>query len=132
MQLTVTRKDQRTTVSVVLGEMPASDEKPDPGEKAGAGGSLGAQVAPLTSDVMKQLDLPETTTGVVVLGLQRGGRAAEAGLRPGDVIQEVDRAPVKSPKDVDQAFGKDDKRPHVLLVLRDGRTHYVAIAAEPR
>jgi serine protease Do len=132
VQLTLMRRDQRTGVSVVLGEMPAAEEKPGPGEKPGAGGTLGAQVAPLTADVMKQLDLPENTAGVVVLGLQPGGRAAEAGLRPGDVIQEIDRAPVKSPKDVDQAFGKNDKRAHVLLVLREGRTHYVAIPEEAR
>ena len=132
VQLTIVRENQRTTVSALLGEMPVSDEKPGQSDRPGAGGTLGAQVAPLTADVMRQLDLPEGTTGVVVAGVQPGGRAAEAGLRPGDVIQEIDHTTVKSPKDVDRVFAKTDTHAHVLLVLRGGRTHYVVIPGEEK
>ena len=62
--------------------------------------------------------------------VQPGSRAAEAGLRPGDILQEIDRTPVRSPDDVRKAVAKDGKRSHLSLVLRDGHTHYVAIPPE--
>jgi hypothetical protein len=46
------------------------------------------------------------------------------------VIEEVDKSHVRSPDDVKKALEKDGKRPHLLLVLREGITHYVAIPPE--
>ena len=57
-------------------------------------------------------------------------RAAEAGLRPGDVLQEIDKTPVRSPDDVKKAMAKDGSRTHLYLILREGITHYVAIPPE--
>ena len=54
-------------------------------------------VEPLTRDRARELGIA-ATSGVVVVDVQSGGRAADAGLRPGDVIVEVDRKPVNDPK----------------------------------
>jgi serine protease Do len=63
-----------------------------------------------------------------VRGVQDGSPAANAGLRPGDVITEVDRMPVKSADDLKQAMGKHAKdRPALFLVHRDGGTIYIAL-----
>jgi serine protease Do len=56
-----------------------------------------------------------------------GSRAAEAGLRPGDLIQEIDKTRVHSPDDLKKALAKDGKQTHLLLVFREGMTHYVAV-----
>jgi hypothetical protein len=46
------------------------------------------------------------------------------------VIEEVDKTRIRSPDDMKKALEKDGKRPHLLLVLREGITHYVAVPAE--
>ena len=70
---------------------------------------------------------PETK-GVVVAEVDPSSHAAEAGLRTGDVIQELNHQPVKSVKDFDQAAAsskKDD--PMLLLVKRQGNTLFLAV-----
>src|SRR5262249_21740842 len=47
--------------------------------------------------------------GVLVRGVQDGSPAANAGLRAGDVISEINRTPVKSPDDVREAMAKRPK-----------------------
>jgi serine protease Do len=127
--LGVLRHGARRTVEVTLGEMPSEPSKPG-APPPSATGALGIQIAPLTPDLARRLDVPEGTNGVVVTGVQQGSRAADLGLRPGDVIQEVDNGPVRSPGDLKKALEADAKRPHVLLVLREGVTHYVAVPPE--
>ena len=88
------------------------------------------EVAPLTPELARRLDVPPDTTGVVISGVQPDSRAAEAGLRPGDVIQEIDKGRVRSPDDVKKALEKDARGTHLVLVYREGTTHFVAIPPE--
>jgi len=60
----------------------------------------------------------------------RPGAAADAGLRQGDVIQEVNRKPVTSVADFEQAIRQAGNQTVVLLVNRGGSTLYLAL--EPR
>ncbi len=55
------------------------------------------------------------------------GPAAEAGVRPGDVIQEVNRRPVRSAKDFAQAVEHAGNGDLVMLVNRAGGTAYLVI-----
>jgi S1-C subfamily serine protease len=50
----------------------------------------------VTPDLVRKLGLPPGIQGAVVIEVLPGGLAAEAGLRPGDVIQEVNRRQVRS------------------------------------
>jgi serine protease Do len=132
LALGVVRDGKRLEASAVLGEMPGVEQQRPPAAPAGAGTPLGVQVSPLTPDLARRLGLPEgaASTGVVIMMVQPGSRAAEAGLRPGDVIQEVDRAAVRSPEDLKRAVDKAGKKPLLMLVLRDGHTAFVAVPAE--
>ena len=126
--LGVLRNGARRDVTVTLGELPAEEKKAAPA--ASATGAIDLPIAPLTPDLAQRLEVPEGTSGVVVTGVLPGSRAADAGVRPGDIIQEIDKAQVRSPEETRKALEKDGKRPHLLLVLRQGATHYVAIPAE--
>ncbi len=127
VRLRVVRDGARRDVTATLGEMPADERKPGAAPPS-ATGAMGMAIAPLTPDLARRLDVPVGSTGVVVSGVQPGSRAAEAGLRPGDVIQEIDKAPVRSPDDVKKAL--DAKGTHLLLVYREGSTHFVAVPPE--
>ena len=55
------------------------------------------------------------------------GRAADAGLRPGDVIQEVNRQPVQAAKDFARAVQQAGNGDLVVLVNRNGSAAYIPI-----
>ena len=60
--------------------------------------------------------------GALVIGIEPGGRAEAAGLRPGDVITQVDGAPVKDLHHFHDALWR--RRPEdvvVITVSREGR-----------
>ena len=88
---------------------------------------LGVAAVDVTPEVARKLGLPPGTQGAVVVEVLPGGLAADSDLRPGDVVVEVNRKPVRSVRDfaraVEEAGGKD----LVMLVNRGGTTAYVAI-----
>jgi serine protease Do len=87
----------------------------------------GLSVDDLSPAVAQQLDLPAGTTGVVIVNVEPGSAAAEAGLRRGDVISEVARKPVGSVAEFNQAIraaGTDDV---LLLVNRGGNSMFVVV-----
>jgi serine protease Do len=65
---------------------------------------------------------------VVVDTVSPSSRAADAGLQPGDVIQQVNHQSVSSVKDYTQALSTSKKdAPVLLLVNRDGGTMFLAV-----
>jgi S1-C subfamily serine protease len=82
-------------------------------------------VEPLTSERARELGV-DAKTGVVVASVEPGSRAANAGLREGDVIEEVDRKAVKSVDELRSALNAGDA-PALLLVHRGGATVFVTL-----
>jgi Do/DeqQ family serine protease len=94
---------------------------------AGGAGKLGVSVVPLTPDLGSQLGIKRGVQGVVVQSVDPEGAAAQVGIEAGDVIQECNRQPVRSPADLQSALGKSDGRPALLLINRNGQTVTVAV-----
>ena len=65
--------------------------------------------------------------GLVITQVNPDSRAADAGLREGDVIQEVNRQPVQTVEDLRAAVRKTTNRPVLLLVEREGRSQFVTV-----
>jgi Do/DeqQ family serine protease len=89
--------------------------------------SLGVSVAPLTPELASRYKLPREARGIVVQDVDPDGRAADAGIRPGDVIEEVNRQPVQSVEDLRAALRKSTDRPVLLLVNREGTSRFVTV-----
>ena len=70
----------------------------------------------LTPDMAERLELPRGTKGVVVIGVEAGEAAEEAGLSRGDVIVSVNGAPVGSVAEFEQEI--DRARPDGVARLR--------------
>ena len=93
------------TVSVTLGELPDSavagndqNDNPDSGT-AKADALDGVTVADMDADVRSQLRVPAGIRGAIVTDVDRDSNSAEAGLRPNDLIVEINRQPVDNAKD---------------------------------
>ena len=63
------------------------------GAEAQGQGKIGSALQTLTPDVASSLGLDRGTKGAVITDVLAGSPAEEAGLKPGDVIVEVDRRP---------------------------------------
>ncbi len=88
---------------------------------------LGATLATLTGDIKARLNLPTDSRGVVVTALDPQGRAAEEGLRVGDVIERVGSTEVNTPADVLQALDKATTHAVLLLINRGGNDIFVGL-----
>ena len=125
------RDGAERTVAVKLGELPNDAQRSGvTGGSPGSGALDGVSVEELDSQTLQQLHLPPGTKGVVVSEVADGSSASVAGLEPGDVIQEVDRARIGSVSDFDRAVRRGPGHTVLLLVNRHGNTSYIAI--EPR
>ncbi|HEY9285887.1 MAG TPA: PDZ domain-containing protein, partial [Pyrinomonadaceae bacterium] len=88
---------------------------------------LGVTVRPLTPEIARQLELRAGAQGLVVDEVDPAGPASDAGLRPGDVIEQVNRQPVRSNDELAAALARAGARPVLLLVNRRGTTFFVTV-----
>ena len=68
-----------------------------------------------------------TCKGLLVQDVEPDGRAADAGIQPGDVIVEVNRKPVASVDDLRAAVRGAADRPLLLLVNREGQDLFLTV-----
>ena len=107
---------------VKVGEM---EEKTEVVKTHSTKKSLGITVQNVTPEIAKGLGLKKET-GVVVTRVEPGSPAADAGIQTGDVIQEVNRKPVKNVEDFVQKAEKAKDQDHVLLFLQRGQNNLFA------
>jgi len=90
---------------------------------------LGASVENLTEQLGEYFGV-KGGEGALVRSVRKGSPGDEAGLRAGDVIQQVGREPVETPKEAAAKLkdAKDSKKPVLMKVYREGSTRFVAIA----
>ncbi len=80
----------------------------------------GVEVSDIDAAARRQLNLPANVSGAVVTSVDPESNSADAGLRQGDVILEIDRHPVRTADDAVQ-LAKDAKGKRVgLRIWREG------------
>ena len=112
--ITFLREGDKKTVNVKIAKRDDSElmAKKEPESS----GELGIQIAEITPETAKQFGHSETDKGVLVVGVEPGSKADEAGVRQGDLVKEVNRKPVNSVSELRSAVEKNDKLQ--LLVKR--------------
>jgi len=88
----------------------------------------GVTVGDIDPDTRKKFDIPESSKGVVITDVEQDSPSAEAGLKPGDVIHEINREPVSTAKQAVDLSEKVKKEKKVLLrVSTKGNSRYVIV-----
>src|SRR5215469_12763570 len=138
VEIEVNRESQSKIINVELAEMPAGEaeegaettpEESTQAEKATVFG--GVAVADITDDIRTALNLSKDIKGAVIADIDADSPAAKAGLREGDVIQEVNKQSVRNAKDLVAISKKLKPNEKILIrVWSQGRSGFVAL--EPK
>ena len=126
----ILRDGSEKHVSVKLDEASASksarmrDTEPGASEDTT---SLGVAVAPLTPELAERAHASKDARGLIVEDVNPDGRAAAAGIQAGDIIQEVNRQPVKSVDELKAALRKTSDKPTLLLIHRQGSDIFLTV-----
>lgn len=132
-EITVLRNGKEVKASVKLGERSAHNASVQtPGK--GEGSDLGVSIKPLTPEDARALQIPADVKGLLVVGVNNGSPAAEAGLRNGDVILSANLKPVTSAGELSSIVRKDGKeRGAVMLQInRRGESFFVTVALDKK
>jgi len=121
------REGKPAQTQVALAELPDEDQRQT--AEAQGQGKIGLGLQTLTPDVASSLGLERGTRGAVVTDVLSGSPAERAGLKPGDVIVEVDRQPVASSDEAVSALRSPAKNGggHLLRVRGASGTRFVTI-----
>jgi serine protease Do len=134
------REGKEVTVETVLAERPADVDlastdapgaKPADMTKPTDITGLGLKVAPVSQDLKDKFQLGADQKGVVITDVAPNTPAAERGLKPGDVIMEVQQAEVAAPADIQKqvdAARKADRKNVLMLIQREGGVQYVPLS----
>ena len=123
----IIRDEKEKTLKVQLGTMPLNQQAAlSPMEQKSP---WGLTVQEITPDLASHLGLNPDEKGVVISDVKSGSPAADAGLRPGDIIKEVDRKEITSLDDYNKAIKKADRNEGgvLLLIKRGNGTLFVVL-----
>ena len=128
VSMKVLRDGGTKTLSVTVKEVPGAEKVAKADSKGNDTGTLnGVGVSDLDEQVRKQFEVPENVNGAVVTQVEPDSAASEAGLKAGDVIQEINRKPVKSAEAAVQMTEKATDKTTLLRIWREGGSHYVVV-----
>jgi len=132
VEVTALRNGRDQNFQVALAELPdkpapASDDE-DSTNGSGVGtGKFGITVQPLTAETAGRYGLDANDEGLLVTRVDQAGSAAEAGIRQGDLIQEVNRQPVKTVAEFSAAIQRSGGKPALVLVKRRNAVTYLTL-----
>jgi serine protease Do len=125
--MTVLRDGAERTLNVEIGKLVAENEPTESSPKP-VDTKWGLQLQDVDPQMAAQLDL-ESDHGVVVVGVEPGSPAQNAGIQQGDMILEVNRQPVSSVQETKNVISKAEDKDHLLLLVsRDKADFFVALA----
>ncbi len=125
----VLREGKEKTFQVTITELTEEERQSAQAKEEGGGEEtpLGLLVKNIDPNLAKRFRLRDNK-GAVVVGVEQGSPAADAGIKPGDILLEIDGQVISSAKDFQTSAGKLKKEAFArLLIKRQGRTLYVTV-----
>ncbi|UCF87627.1 MAG: DegQ family serine endoprotease [Nitrospiraceae bacterium] len=134
IKLEIIREGKPATIRATVSELPENITKVsrrDSGEDTGEENVLaGFSVTELTPGIAKQLGISRDENGVVILRVEPYSAADEAGLKKGDVVQEMNKKTVNNLRDFNNVTSRIQEGDTVLLFInRGGSRLYITLKA---
>jgi len=127
VQVAVVRNHKKMSVSVKVEELTpqkAADQTSAPVQ------SFGMQLDNLTPQLARKFGSAEKS-GILVVSVEQGSLADEAGIQQGDVIKEVNRERVGNVAEFNAALKKRGKgEPVLFLMKREQQTFFITLESE--
>jgi serine protease Do len=133
------REGKEQKLNATLGELPVQrltggPGSPEPPTEKSAEALDGVEVSDLDARTRRQMGVPQSVQGALVAAVDPNSTAAEAGLRQGDVIQEINRKKVRSAQEAIDLSEKLKSDEGILLRVwtaarggGGGVSHYVIV-----
>ena len=130
----VVRNGSPKSLRVILSQAP--DNEPPakvnhPPDQQDPGVLQGVIIFELSRQVRQHLKIPSYVQGAVVLDLHAYSAAAQAGLRPGDVIESIDRQEVRNTEEVSRFINSTRQQGMLLRVWSSGGSRFMLVHQSP-
>jgi serine protease Do len=134
VDVTASRNGRDQNFQVALAELPDRERPESEDEDTSSTGATGNQkygltLQPVTPSTAQRIGLEATDQGLLVSRLDPNGSAAAAGIRQDDLIQEVNRQPVKTVAEFNAAVQQSGAKPALVLVKRRNGILYLTLKA---
>ena len=135
LRIDLVRDGQAKSVTAQVAEQPAdlvarlNRNESDPGQSGDSQQGLfaGIQVQNLTQKLRSEANVPSTVNGVIVNGVDPSSPAAQQ-IRPGDVIEQINRQPVPDVNEFQRVVSQlDQDKPVMVLIARDRQRSFIVI-----
>jgi serine protease Do len=128
LKIDLVRDGELKSVTAQVAEQPAdlvarlNRNQTDPGQSQESQDGLfaGVQVQNLTQKLRSEANVPATVNGVIVTGVDPGSPVAQQ-IRPGDVIEQINRQPVPDVNAFERVVGQLDQDTPVLVTMARNR-----------
>jgi S1-C subfamily serine protease len=133
VDVTAQRNGRDQNFQVALAELPDRERPESEEQSANTPGSgnekFGLTTQPLTAEMASRYQLDADDQGLLVTRVDPAGSAANAGIRQGDLIQEVNRQPVRTVAEFNSAIQQSGSKPALVLVKRRNSVVYLTLKA---
>ena len=125
----ILRNGSSKTLQVAVNELPGSPKvaSADTNHSDEGEALKGVAVGDLDAQTRQQFNIPRNINGAVVTDVDGNSVAREAGLKPGDVILEINRQPVKNSADAVKLTESPKDKTTLMRIWSNGGSRYVVI-----
>jgi serine protease Do len=125
----ILRNGESKKLEVTVRAIPGSDQlaEASPADNSDNGTLNGVGVGDLDDSARDQFHVPKEVKGAVVTQVEQNSPAAEAGIKTGDVIEEINHHAVKNADDAVQLTAKTTSKQTLVRVWENGGSHYVVV-----
>ena len=132
------RKKKEVEVEVVISELPNKlaeatlrEGEPEENNEGESSALAGLGVRELTPDLARHFGLEENEKGVVVVKVDPSSRLFEAGIRPGDILLQINQRNISSLDEYKIIIQKIKAKERLLLLIRrKGQDLFVTVRPE--